>query len=136
MNILADQLSRPDLVLLTEWSLLWVFTAIYREYGVSFHRSFLTRVNTKLPLYVFPIPDPMAWKEDDFQHSWDDLSVYAFPPFTLLRQILLSVLISWKLSIILVAPLWPQKEWFANIISLLLDAARASSAVELASLTS
>ena len=97
---------------------------------------FDTRVNTKLPLYVFPIPDPMAWKEDDFQHSWDDLTVYAFPPFTLLRQILLSVLISWKLSIILVAPLWPQKEWFANIISLLLDAARASSAVELASSTS
>ena len=28
-------------------------------------------------------PNPMIWKEITFQHPWDHLNVYAFPPFTL-----------------------------------------------------
>ena len=39
-----------------------------------------TRVNTKTPLYVSPVPDPMAWKQDAFQPPWNDLIGYAFPP--------------------------------------------------------
>ena len=30
-----------------------------------------------------PNPDPLAWKEDAFQHCWSDLYIYAFPPFAL-----------------------------------------------------
>ena len=49
-NILADQLSHPDQVLPTEWSiLLWVFDGICRVYG---HLQ-----TTKLPSYLSPIPD-------------------------------------------------------------------------------
>ena len=29
--------------------------------------------NSKLPLYVFPVPDPMAWKQDTFQHPSSSL---------------------------------------------------------------
>ena len=39
--------------------------------------------------------------------------MYAFPPFALLKQILSRVMI-------VVAPLWPQKEWFIDP-SLLMD---------------
>ena len=41
--------------------------------------------NLKLPWYVFSIPDFIACKEDTFQHSWGDLSIYASPSFALLR---------------------------------------------------
>ena len=80
---------------------------------------FATKANAILPFCMSPVPDLMFWKEDTFQHNWDDLNVYALPPFTLLRQILLRVLISWNFSMILIAPLWPQKEWFAYHLSLL-----------------
>ena len=63
----------------------------------------------------------MAWKVDSVQYSWDDLSIDALPPFTLLRQVLSRVPISRYLSMILIAPLWPQKEWFADLFSTMVD---------------
>ena len=50
---------------------------------------------------------------------WDNLIVYAFPPFSPLRQILSRELLSMNISLIVVAPLWPQKEWFADLLVLL-----------------
>ena len=42
---------------------------------------FATRTDTKLPLCVSPVPDPMTWKQDAFQHPWDNFITYAFSPF-------------------------------------------------------
>ena len=64
---------------------------------------------------MLPVPYPMAWKEDAFHHWWDDLSIY-ISPFTLLRQVLSRVLQSHNLSVILVALLWPQKDWFTDFV--------------------
>ena len=60
----------------------------------------------------------MAWKQDASQHQWDNLSVYSFPLFSLHSQVLLKVLLSTNASMILVAPLWPQKEWFVDLLAL------------------
>ena len=110
-NILADQLSRPDQVLPTEWSLLpRVFEAICEVFGRPHLDLFASRTIAKLLLYMSPVPNLVAWKHDAFQHPWDNLSAYTFPPFTLIRQVLLRVLLSTELSLILVAPYWPQKE--------------------------
>ena len=68
-----------------------------------------------------PILDPMAWKEDIFQHGWDDLSIYAFSPFTLLRLVLLRVMLSQNLTKVLVTPLWRQKEWSADLLDPLVE---------------
>ena len=51
----------------------------------------------------------MVWKEDTFQHQWDDLQICAFLPFALLKQALSRVMLSHHLFMVLVAPLWPQK---------------------------
>ena len=80
---------------------------------------FATRVNTKLPL-VSPVPDPLTWKEGALHQPWDNLFAYAFPSFVLFRQVLSRVLASKGLSLVLVAPLWPQKEWFAYLLFLLM----------------
>ena len=50
-----------------------------------------------------------------------DLSVWAFHPFSPQRQVLSRMLISRNLSVILVAPLWLQKEWFADLFLFLVD---------------
>ena len=47
--------------------------------------------------------------------------VCASPPFTLLRNVLLRVMLSTGLSMILVGPLWPQKDWFADLMALLVE---------------
>ena len=80
---------------------------------------FATRANTKLPLYVSPVPDSLAWKQDAFQHPWNDLNAYAFPLFTLLRQVLSRMMHLMNLSLFVVAPLLPQKEWFSDLLALL-----------------
>ena len=77
-NVQADQLSCPDPVLPTEWSLLpRVFEVVWEVFICPCLDMFATRANTKLPLYMSPVPDPMVWKQGAFQHSWDDLTSYA-----------------------------------------------------------
>ena len=62
-NVLEDQLSRPDQILPTEWSLLpRVFSVICEVQDQSLVDFFATQANAKLPLYVSPVPNPMAWK--------------------------------------------------------------------------
>ena len=68
---------------------------------------FATCLNAKLPLYCSLVPDPQAVFEDAFRHPWDDLDLYVLPPFPLVGRVTL------------VAPLWPEKEWFADLLLLL-----------------
>ena len=120
-NVLVDQLSCRDQVLPAEWSLLpRVFEAICGVFRRPHLDLFATQANAKLPLYISLVPDPMAWKQEAFQHPWDHLST-SFPPFALLRQVLSRVRLSAGLSLVLVAPLWPQKEWFTDLLSLLIS---------------
>ena len=62
-------------------------------------------------LYMSPVLDPMSWEQDAFQQS----QFLRVSLFALLRQVLLRVMLSTNLSLVLVAPLWPQKEWFADL---------------------
>ena len=64
-NILAYQLSRLDQILPTEWSMLpRVFHGICRVFGRPYLDLFATRANNELQLYVYPVTDPLAWKQD------------------------------------------------------------------------
>ena len=50
---------------------------------------------------------------------WDHLGTYAFPPFTIIRSVLNKVMLSDSLSLVLAAPLWPHREWFPDLLYLL-----------------
>ena len=120
-NILADQLGRPDQILPTEWSLLpRVFDGNCRVFGRPHLGMFATQANNKLPLYVSLVPDPLAWKQDALHLPWNHLMAYAFPPFALLHQVISQVMESEGLRSLVVAPLWPQKEWFADLLDFLI----------------
>ena len=59
-----------------EWFLFpWVF---YIN-GCPLVDLFHTRANMELPLHVFPALDSMGWKQDAFQHPWDDVGGMRFP---------------------------------------------------------
>ena len=81
-NILADVLGRRGQVVGIEWSLHpQVARSLLRTWGNPSIDLFATCLNTKLPLYCSLVPDPQAVFQDAFCHPWDDLDLYAFPPF-------------------------------------------------------
>ena len=63
------------------------------------------------------VPDPQAVFEDAFRHPWDDLDLYAFPPYSSGR--FGDRQCPGVVAMTLVAPLWPEKEWFADLLLLL-----------------
>ena len=119
-NILADVLSRRGQVVGTEWSLHpQVARSLLRVWGNPSIDLFATCLNAKLPLYCSLVPGPQAIFEDAFRHPWDDLDLYAFPPFALVSRVIAGVQQSSRVAMTLVAPLWPEKEWFADLLLLL-----------------
>ena len=88
-NVLADLLSCRDQAIATEWSLhRQVAKALLSAWGSPSIDLFASRLNAQLPVYCSLVPDDQATLEDAFRHPWDDLDVYAFPPFALLGKVL------------------------------------------------
>ena len=119
-NVLADLLRRRGQVVGTEWSLHpQVARSLLRVWGNPSIDLFATSLNEKLHLYCSLVSDPQAVFEDAFRYPWDDLDLYAFPPFPLVGQVIAHVRVSSLVAMTLVAPLWPEKEWFADLLLLL-----------------
>ena len=81
LNVIADGLSRKNQIKKTEWSLA---PQIFKKISLLWERPqidlFATNLNTKLPTYVSPIPDPQAWAVDALNISWKNMIGYTFPP--------------------------------------------------------
>ena len=119
-NVLVDVLSCCGQVVGTEWSLHpQVARSVLHVWGNPSIDLFATCLNAKLPLYCSLVPDPQAVFEDAFRHPWDDLGLYAFPPFPLVGRVIARVRESSRVAMTLVASLWPEKEWFADLLFLL-----------------
>ena len=120
-SILVDQLSRPDQVLPTEWFLLTrVFEMIYKVFSRPHINLFAMRANTKLPLDMSPVQDPMAWKQDASQHPWDDLSPTPFSPSLFFIRYYRECCFQQGCHL-LVTLFWPQKEWFPDLLAILME---------------
>jgi hypothetical protein len=119
LNGMADLLSRDQRTVNTEWSL---HPSVVRDlWKMSFLPKvdlFATVFNRKLPRYVSPFPDPGAWGVDAMTLSWDDLSVYAFPPFALVASVVRKLEQSRRCRMVLIAPHWPSRSWFATLTNL------------------
>ena len=121
-NVLADQLSRQDQVISTEWSLHpRIVQAVFRSWGTPTVDMFATSLNNRLPVYCSPVPDPLAWKVDAFTVPWDGLDVYAFPPFPVIRLCINRVLTSQRTRVTLIAPKWPRQEWYPDLLALCVE---------------
>ena len=121
LNVVADRLSRAHQVLPGEWSLCpQVTRQLWRLWGQPHIDLFATADNAKLPLYASPLPDPSAWAIDALSFSWSQMSLYAFPPIPLLRQVLEKVLHE-PCQMILIAPAWPTQSWFPLLLRLSID---------------
>ena len=105
-NVLADLLSHRRQVVGTGWGLHpQVARSLLRVWGNPSIDLFATSLNTKLFLYCSLVSDPQAVFEDAFRHPWDDLDLYAFPPFPLISRVIARFRESSSLAMTLVAPL-------------------------------
>ena len=85
-------LSRHGQVVGTEWSLHpQVARSLLHAWGNPLIDFFATCLNAKLPLYCSLFPGPQAVFQDAFRHPWDDLDLYAFPPFPLVGRVIAHV---------------------------------------------
>ena len=49
---------------------------------------FATHLNHKVPLYVYQVPDQLAWDIDALLIIWSGLTAYPYPPTALLHRVI------------------------------------------------
>ena len=82
---------------------------------------FATSLTARLPVYFSPASDSRAAGTDALLQPWDNLQAYAFPPIAIIRRVLVKLRSSRKCELTLIAPFWPQREWFPDLLELLSD---------------
>ena len=117
-NVLADTLSRPHQLPLTEWSLnMTVFLSLRRLWPVQIV-LFATSANHRCSIYFSPFRDPRSAGTVAFLQSWDGLPAYAFPPVAVIPRVLAKLRASKGTVLTLVTPHWAQRPWFSALVQL------------------
>ncbi|CAJ0961614.1 unnamed protein product [Ranitomeya imitator] len=121
-NWAADFLSREGLAA-GEWSLHpEVFHQICLRWGTPDVDLTASRVNRKVPQFVSRSRDPLAVGVDALAIPWSQFELpYLFPPLPLLPKLLKKIKAE-GVPVILIAPDWPRRAWFAELVNLLADA--------------
>ena len=116
LNILADLLSRPHMVLQSEWTLVHaVLKPVWSTWFTPHIDLFATWFSHRLPVYVSPVPDPAAWAVDALSIPRSNLQSYSFPPIPIIGKVLKKARDE-KATLILVAPHWPDQAWFPELL--------------------
>ena len=134
-NVMADALSRPNQVLGSEWSPnIEVFQEFRKRWPVSID-LFATSLNHFCSLYFSPFHDPSAVATDALLQNWNGWLADAFPPWTLIPAVLKKLRSSSGVLLMLIAPYWPQRPWFPELLDLVVDGPVDTSSVQRSSQT-
>lgn len=119
-NVLADKESRifNDS---TEWMLdKDVFTSVVEILGYPDIDLFASRLNKQIDSFASWKPDPDALFIDAFNRNWNMLNFYAFPPFSVISQMLQKIVLDQTEGLVVV-PLWAAQPWFPKLLKLLVQ---------------
>ena len=117
-NVVVDSLSRWDQVIGSKRTLAQDMVVELQQRWPLVVYLFSISLNYRLSMYFSLLNNQMAARTDTFLQLWDGLVAYAFPPFALIRSVLNKLRSSRGTVLALVAPLWPEKEWFPDLQSL------------------
>ncbi|KAL0176731.1 hypothetical protein M9458_029061, partial [Cirrhinus mrigala] len=107
LNQGADMLSRSN-VPSGEWTLHpQTVQKIWEVFGKAEVDLFASEDNSHCPIYYSKDRDALA-------HDWPNFLLYAFPPTSLIAQVLKRVR-EQKHKLLLVAPLWRNQHWFSEL---------------------
>ena len=120
-NVTADILSRPNQVIGSEWTLHQEVVDHLVHKWLAVIDLFATSLTARLPVYFSPASDSRAAGTDALLQPWDNLQAYAFPPIVIIRRVLVKLRSSRNCELTLIAPFWPQRDWFPDLLELLSD---------------
>ena len=117
-NVEADKLS----IILSndmEWKLnVYIFEILQSRCGLFDVELFVSRLNWQVRKYVSYLPDQEAFAVDAFSISWGQfVNAYAFPPFSILSQVLQNVEEEGA-KLTLITPIWATQPWFSKILQM------------------
>ena len=120
-NVLADTLSRPKQILGSEWTLKQeVFRDLCRRWPVSIG-LFATSQITDVP-YIFLLATiTMIWGRMRFFETGVGGRRMLFLPWSLIPAGLKKLRSSSGVLLTIVAPYWPQRPWFPDLLDLVVD---------------
>jgi hypothetical protein len=122
-NALADFLSRHRADS-REWALCRpVVSKQFQLWGTPLIDLFASDRNCQVPMYCSMGADPAALKVDAFQLVWTGWEAFAFPPIALIQKTLNKVRAE-RASIVMVAPRWPRRPWYTDLLQLSCDVPR------------
>ena len=122
-NKLADMLSRQR-VLHGEWMLhRTVVQTIFKQLERPLIDLFASKLNNQLPTFCSWTPQGGELTVDSLSISWKNLSAYAFPPIPLITRVLRKVRED-RCRLILIAPMWPRRTWYSDLLDLLWEVPR------------
>ena len=120
-NVLADSLSRPNQILGSEWTLkMPVFHQLRQRWPVAID-LFATSLNHRCIPYFSPFHDPNSIRTDAFLQQWNGWQAYAFPPYALIPAVLKKLRSSSGVLMTIIAPYWPERPWFPELLELVVD---------------
>ena len=103
LNTRADLLSRPNLVIGSEWTLHQQVVQDLLHQWPAIIDLFATSLMARLPVFFAPAWEPKATGVDAFLQPWDNLQAYAFPPIAIIRRVLLKLRASHHCDLTLLA---------------------------------
>ena len=122
-NKIADHLSRNK-VLPTEWTLnRSIVLRLFHLWGHPMIDLFASAENRQAPIFCSWSPHPQALALDALTISWDNMFAYAYPPLCLVPKVLQHMRLH-QCQIILIAPQWPRRHWYTELLQLLVDIPR------------
>ena len=82
---------------------------------------FASNVNHQFHTYYSYKPDPEASGVDSLTVDWSSQRFYAFPPFSIITNVLKKIKSEENTDDILVVPFWPNQPWFPLLFKMLTD---------------
>ena len=82
---------------------------------------FATSQNHRCSIYFSPYYDHNALGTDALLPNWNGWQAYAFPPWSLIPEVLKKLRSSSGVLLIIVAPYWSQRPWFPDLLDLVVD---------------
>ena len=119
LNVVEDKISRLGQIIQREWSLLpEVFQLICTRWHQPQIDLFAVMFNNKLPYFVLPVSDSLAWAVDALSLPWEDLDPYVVPPVAILGKVVEKLRDYSCRRIIVIALAWPNILWFWDLVAM------------------
>ena len=121
LNTRADLLSRPNLVIGSEWTLHQEVVQDLLHQWLAFIDLFATSLTARLPVFFAPAWEPKAARVDAFLQPWGQSSGICFSSHNHHKESSSQTESLSQLRSDSHRPFWPQREWFPDLLELLSD---------------